>query len=365
MNPSFWSGKTIFITGHTGFKGSWLSLWLNQMGAKVYGYSLDPPTDPALFDVAKVGSLINGDIRGDIAELNTLKTSLKGAKPDIIFHFAAQSLVRFSYANPLMTFATNIMGTANLLEAAREIDNVGAIIVATTDKVYQNDEDVLEFNEKAPLGGHDPYSASKAAAEIITASYRSSLYNRKDYQPLKVATARAGNVIGGGDWAVDRLIPDCLRSFTSGEPVRLRYPEAIRPWQHVLEPLSGYLTLAENLFLENGASFSKAWNFGPKGSNAATVKYVADSMAKHWGNGATVASENNGSASHEATILRLDSSLAYKELGWLPRWSLKQTLEKTVEWHQQWLYGTSMSSVCRDQIEVYMSDLRAPLKIPD
>lgn len=358
VNSSFWHGKSVFVTGHTGFKGGWLSFWLAQMGADVCGYSLNPPSDPALFDVADIKSELAADTRADLADLVALKAVIKAANPDVIFHLAAQAIVRDSYTNPLSTFATNIMGTANLLEAAREVDSVRAIVVVTTDKVYQNAEQEIKFSEQDPLGGHDPYSASKAATEIITASYRSSFYNVTDGHSAQIATARAGNVIGGGDWATDRLVPDCLRSFSKGQTVLLRYPNAVRPWQHVLEPLSGYLILAENLLSEDGADYAKAWNFGPDESDDASVLTVAETAAKFWDDGATVTEENLGDHPREAGLLKLDSSLARKELDWQPRWNLDQALEQTVAWHRQWLKGTDMKALCRDQINAYTAASR-------
>jgi len=359
MTSSFWHGKSVFVTGHTGFKGGWLTLWLDQMGADVHGFSLNPPTDVALFDVADVASVLCGDVRADLADLDALNSALKAAEPEVIFHLAAQSLVRDSYVSPLTTFATNIMGTANLLEAARTVDSVRAVIVVTTDKVYQNTDQNVLFREQDPLGGHDPYSASKAATEIVTASYRASFYNVQDGHPARIATARAGNVIGGGDWATDRLVPDCLRAFAKGQSVLLRYPNATRPWQHVLEPLSGYVRLAENLLSENGANYAKAWNFGPDSADDATVHTVAEAVARHWDGGATVAVENLGDHPHEAGLLKLDSTLARKELDWHPRWGLDRALEQTVAWHRQWLRGADMKVLCQDQINSYIS---APVK---
>lgn len=355
INPSQWCDKSVFITGHTGFKGGWLALWLHQMGANVHGYSIDPPSDPALFDVADVSSVMAEDVRADLADLEALKSALKSAKPDVVFHLAAQPLVRDSYENPINTFATNIMGTANLLEAVREINSVRAVIIVTTDKVYENDEQQSRFVEDDPLGGHDPYSASKAAAEIITASCRASFYNVKGGHPAQVATARAGNVIGGGDWANDRIIPDCVRSFTTGQPVILRYPNAVRPWQHVLEPLSGYLNLAEKLLSENGSIFAKSWNFGPNDNSDASVHCVAETAARIWGQGASVTVKNIDDQPHEMGQLKLDSTLARKELGWKPQWDLQQALEQTISWYRQWQQGADMKAACLEQINTYIS----------
>jgi CDP-glucose 4,6-dehydratase len=357
MGLSFWRGKSVFVTGHTGFKGGWLSLWLAQMEAGVHGFSLNPPSEPALFDVADIKEELTNDTRADLADLDALKSAMKAAKPEVVFHLAAQALVRESYSNPLATFVTNIIGTANLLEAAREVDSVRAIVVVTTDKVYQNAEQEIKFSEQDPLGGHDPYSASKAATEIITASYRSSFYNVTDGHPAQIATARAGNVIGGGDWATDRLVPDCLRSFSKGQTVLLRYPNAVRPWQHVLEPLSGYLSLAEQLLSEDGAKYAKAWNFGPDDTDDASVHTVAETAAKFWGDGASVTLENFEGHPHEAGLLKLNSGLARNELVWCPCWNWIHALEQTVEWHRQWLKGSDMKALCRDQINAYTSAL--------
>lgn len=356
MSTFSWRGKSVFVTGHTGFKGGWLSLWLQQMGADVHGLSLNPQSDPALFDAAEVAEGLSGDVRADLADLDALKTALKTARPEVIFHLAAQSLVRYSYTNPLATFSTNIMGTANLLEAAREVDSVRAIVVVTTDKVYQNAEQEIKFCEQDPLGGHDPYSASKAATEIITASYRTSFYNVSDGPPVEIATARAGNVIGGGDWATDRLVPDCLQSFSRGQTALLRYPNAVRPWQHVLEPLSGYLSLAEHLLSEDGANYAKAWNFGPDDSGDATVHTVAETAARFWGDGATVAIESHDDHLLEAGLLKLNGELARNELGWHPCWNLDQALEQTVAWYRQWQKGGNMKSMCLDQINAYTAE---------
>ena len=358
VNSLFWQGKSVFVTGHTGFKGGWLSLWLAQMGADVHGFALNPPSDPALFDAADIKTVLASDIRADLTDLDTLKLAMKAAKPEVVFHLAAQSLVRESYSNPLATFATNIMGTANLLEVAREVDSVRAIVVVTTDKVYQNAEQEIKFSEQDSLGGHDPYSASKAATEIITASYRSSFYNVMDSHTVQIATARAGNVIGGGDWATDRLVPDCLRSFSKGQTVLLRYPNAVRPWQHVLEPLSGYLSLAEHLLSEDGVNYAKAWNFGPDDSDDASVHTVAETAAKFWGVGASVTLENLGEHPHEAGLLKLDSGLARNKLGWCPFWNLGQALEQTIAWHRQWLKGGNMKALCYDQINAYTAALK-------
>lgn len=353
ISPGLWHGRSVFVTGHTGFKGGWLTLWLHKLGARVHGYALKPPTDPALFDVAAVGTLLATDTRADLADLEQFKKSLKKAQPEVVFHLAAQPLVRESYRDPLLTLRSNVMGTAHVLEAARGVDSVRAVVLITTDKVYENLESAHHYREIDPLGGRDPYSASKAAAEIVAASYRASFFEKETGHSANVATARAGNVIGGGDWAADRLVPDCLRSFAEGEAVRLRFPQAVRPWQHVLEPLSGYLQLAQQLFGGDGAQFAKAWNFGPDESGDATVAEVADIIARLWGKNARVEHAPSVENPHEAGLLRLDSTNARTELGWEPRWSLLETLERTVAWHQAWRRGEDMGAVSLDQIRAF------------
>ena len=355
MISSSWKDKSVFITGHTGFKGGWLTLWLHRLGAKVHGFALEPPTDPSLFETASIRSLLASDTRADLADLRRLKSALKEAKPELVVHLAAQPLVRESYRDPLGTLASNVMGTAHILEASREIDSIRAIVLITTDKVYENREWAYPYREIDPLGGQDPYSASKAAAEMVAASYRESFFTKKSGHCAKVVTARAGNVIGGGDWASDRLLPDCLRAFAANEPVRLRFPQAVRPWQHVLEPLAGYLALAEHLFVSDSSTLSKAWNFGPDVSSDATVGNVAEITARLWGESARVEYVPSTNNPHEAGVLRLDSSQARKELGWKPRWSLMQALEQTVAWHKAWKKGADMNAVSLEQIGDYTS----------
>ena len=348
-----WHGQSVFVTGHTGFKGGWLSLWLHTLGAKVHGYSLDPPTSPAFFDVIHIADTLASDVRADLADIACLRSALEAAQPQVLFHLAAQPLVRESYRDPLGTFATNIMGTANLLEAMRGIDSIRAAVLITTDKVYLNRERPQPYCETDQLGGHDPYSASKAATEIVAASYRASFFTGPDAHPAQIATARAGNVIGGGDWATDRLVPDCLRSFAAGQPVFLRSPDAVRPWQHVLEPLAGYLQLAQHLLSSEGEQFARAWNFGPDDQAEATVMTVARSLARLWGGGALVESSTACGHPHEAGLLHLDSSAARETLSWRPRWSLEQALEQTVAWQRAMLRGDDMAAVSRNQLHAY------------
>ena len=348
-----WRGRSVMVTGHTGFKGSWLTLWLGKLGAEVHGFSLEPPTSPNLFEVARVGDVCASDVRADLANLAALTSALRGARPTVVFHLAAQALVRESYRDPIGTFGTNVMGTANVLEAVRRCDSVEAVVVVTTDKVYENRESSHRYAECDPLGGRDPYSASKAAAEIVAGSMRSSFFGSQNGHRARVATARAGNVLGGADWAVDRLVPDCLRAFASGDPVELRFPNAVRPWQHVLEPLSGYLLLAERLCAAGGERFARAWNFGPAADSDATVGDVAAAAARLWGEGAKVSHKSEGDDPHEAGLLHLDSSLAHAELGWRPRWTLGETLARTVEWHRKWMDGADMADVSREQITLY------------
>ena len=351
---SGWHGRSVLVTGHTGFKGGWLALWLNQLGARVHGFSLEPPTQPNLFEVARIGSLLASDVRADLADLSALKSAFASARPEIVFHLAAQPLVRDSYRDPRGTFATNVMGMAHVLEAARESEAVRALVLITTDKVYENREDSAHaYRETDRLGGHDPYSASKAAAEIVAASYRSSFFSEHGKGKALVATARAGNVIGGADWAAERLIPDCLRAFERGEPVVLRYPNALRPWQHVLEPLSGYLRLAERLVAKDGRRFATAWNFGPETAEDAPVGLVAQIIARLWGDDARVEHMPSTDNPHEAGFLRLDSSKARHELSWRPHWSLQQSLEKTVAWHRAWMKHADMMGFSLGQIREY------------
>ena len=349
INPSFWRGRSVFLTGHTGFKGGWLALWLSHMGAKVHGFSLGVPTQPSFYAETSIKTCLQGSTLGDIRDLPLLISAMRDAMPSLVIHMAAQSLVREGYHAPVNTFSTNLLGTINVLEAARDVESVEALINITTDKCYENNELPRCFEEADRLGGRDPYSASKACAELATTAYRYSFLAGRG---VKVATARAGNVIGGGDWAADRLIPDFFRSLELGEVLSVRSPHAVRPWQHVLEPLSGYLILGEKLLSENG-EFAEAWNFGPEEPDAKPVSWVVEYLTEklpdaRW-------QVDCSQQPLEANALRLDSTKARDKLGWSSRWSLDTALSKTVEWHQGWREGHRMDDLSLRQIEMYAS----------
>lgn len=347
VHPEFWRGKRVFLTGHTGFKGSWLSLWLQRMGAEVSGFALAPPTAPSLFEEAKVAAGMTSVI-GDIRDLAAVNAAMAAARPEVVIHMAAQPLVRLSYSEPVETYATNVMGTVHVLEAARRFEGLRAIVNVTTDKCYENREWAWGYREDEPMGGHDPYSNSKGCSELVTSSYRRSFF---DKQGVALASARAGNVIGGGDWASDRLIPDILRAFERQQPVVIRNPHSTRPWQHVLEPLGGYLTLAEKLF-ENGSACAEGWNFGPRDEDARPVQWIVERMVRAWGGDARW-SLDGGEHPHEANYLKLDISKARQRLGWQPRWSLNQALGHIVDWHRAWLSHEDVQALCLKQIALY------------
>lgn len=354
LQPEVWRGKRVFLTGHTGFKGGWLALWLASKGAVVRGYALDPYTSPNLFDAAQLGSLID-DVRGDIRDGAQLEQALSSFAPEVVFHMAAQPLVRASYTDPIGTFETNVIGTARVLDAVRRTPSVRAVVSITTDKCYENKEWLWGYRETDPLGGYDPYSSSKACAEIVSAAYRQSYFplDRFADHHCAVATARAGNVIGGGDWSTDRLIPDLVRGFLAGEPALIRRPDAIRPWQHVLEPLHGYILLAESL-LTQGAKHATAFNFGPFDDDARPVSWIVQKMVEFWGDGAAWRLDPEPGV-HEAGYLKLDASRARGELGWQPRLRLATALEWLVEWYKAHQGGADMKALTLEQIQRYES----------
>lgn len=353
MRTDFWQGKRVLLTGHTGFKGGWLSLWLQSMGAKVTGYALEAPTRPSLFDVARIEEGMSSHT-GDIRDLEHLLRVMREARPEIVIHMAAQALVRYSYANPVETYATNVMGTVHLLEAVRQTGGVRVVVNITSDKCYENQEWVWGYRENEPMGGFDPYSNSKGCAELVTSAYRNSYFPPERYSEHGVALAsvRAGNVIGGGDWAEDRLIPDFLRAISAGRPVIIRSPHAIRPWQHVLEPLSGYLNLAEKLW-HHGKDYMGGWNFGPNDEDAKPVEWIVERMTQLWGEGAAWQLDG-GVHPHEAHYLKLDISKARMRLGWQPRWNLDKTLSSIVDWHRAWQGGDDMRAFTCQQIKTYI-----------
>jgi len=348
-----YDGKRVFVTGHTGFKGSWLSLWLSELGSSVTGYSLGTPTFPSHFESLDLSNEICS-ISADIRDLGRLKQELLSQSPEIVFHLAAQSLVRESYSNPIESFETNAIGTANILEACRSCESVRAVIVVTSDKCYENNNQLQGYMENDSLGGHDPYSASKACAELITGSYRSSFFesNYDKDNRLLVATVRAGNVVGGGDWSDDRLIPDLVRSIEKNEVVKIRYPNAVRPWQHVLDCLSGYLMLGQHL-LEGNELFAESWNFGPSSLDEMSVESLVKSFVEYWPSlkySVDPSSENL----HEASILVLNSEKARTQIGWKPVWGIGETIEKTQAWYVQYL-GTK-KTISREQLHQYIND---------
>lgn len=350
-DPAFWRGRRVLLTGHTGFKGAWLGFWLAELGAELHGVALDPPSQPNLYTLCGLSGRFASDTRADLRNAAAVRDCVAASRPEIVLHLAAQSLVRPAYSDPVATFATNVLGTAHVLEAARNIPGVRAVLVVTSDKCYDNREWIHPYRECDPLGGHDPYSASKAAAELVTASWRASFAGDCG---TRIASARAGNVIGAGDWAAERLLPDCYRAFVRGDAVRLRNPQAVRPWQHVLEPLAGYLLLSERLHGEAGSAYARAWNFGPDSGGEATVAEVAELAASLWGAGAKLIAERCPGQPHEAGTLRLDSTQARVLLGWSPRWSLEQSIAATGEGYRLHAEGGDLSALLRAQLAKYL-----------
>ncbi len=350
IDPAFWRNRRVFVTGHTGFMGGWLILLLERLGAQVHGYALDPAAGPTLFAAAGVKAALASDTRGDIVDLPSLTAAVGRAAPDILFHLAAQPLVLESYRSPLATYAVNVLGTAHVLEALRGVAGAMAAVVVTSDKAYRNDGGGRAFREDDPLGGADPYSSSKACADLVTAAYRASFFAEAG---CRIASVRAGNVIGGGDWGKERLIPDCARAFAAGEPVVLRHPAAVRPWQHVLDAVYGYLLLAEKMASPGGADFAAAWNFGPGQESAATAQDVATAFMTALGG--AVRTQVRADAPHEAPVLLLESARARGGLGWSPKLPLEKTLETTAAWYAAWTKNTDMAAFTRGQIAAYIS----------
>ena len=352
INHSFWQGRNVFITGHTGFKGSWLSLWLSHLGANITGFSLDVPTEPSFFEIAGIRNLIQKNIFEDIRNFEKLIKALNSSKPEIVIHMAAQSLVRDSYSDPLKTYSTNVMGTVNILEAIRATINVKAVLNITSDKCYENKEWVWGYRENDSMGGNDPYSSSKGCAELISSAYRKSFLEKSG---IAIASARAGNVIGGGDWSKDRIVPDAISSFKSNKTLMIRFPKATRPWQYVLEPLSGYITLCQQL-IKKPKDHMQGWNFGPNEESIKPVSYIADYLANRWGNDAQW-QFCMGEHPHEARSLKLDCSKAKKHLNWAPIWSLERTLDETVKWYQAWHSHKDMYDFSLFQIKAFQKEL--------
>jgi len=349
MNASFWRGRKVFITGHTGFKGGWLSLWLQSLGAELSGFAIEPPTSPSLFNVASVGNGMTSLV-GDIRDKELLMHAMMIARPEVVIHMAAQPLVRYSYDHPVETYSTNVMGTVHLLEAVRAVGTVRSVVVVTSDKCYENNEWLWGYREDEPMGGYDPYSNSKGCSELVVSAYRSSYFNSATYEKhgVAIASARAGNVIGGGDWASNRLVPDILRSIESSQPVEIRNPHAVRPWQHVLEPLMGYLILAEKLH-ETGSEFAEGWNFGPNEEDAKPVSWIVEKITEQWGSGASWVLDGQDHP-HEAHYLKLDCSKAKARLGWHPRLNLELAINNITVWHRAYLAGEDMRELTLSQI---------------
>ena len=353
VDPIFWKGKKVFLTGHTGFKGGWLSLWLISMGARVTGYALEPNTNPNLFNILQLRDVVEKSHIADIRDLDSVQKAVSVTSPDIVIHMAAQPLVRYSYCNPVETYATNVMGTVNILESIRYIDSVKATVIVTTDKCYENKEWAWGYRENEPMGGDDPYSNSKGCAELVTSAYRQSYFSGSN-GGNQVASARAGNVIGGGDWSEDRLVPDALKAFELGQVLMIRNPLATRPWQHVLEPLSGYLILAQQLY-QGGSKFASGWNFGPRDESNRTVEEVINLLISNWGGAARWEIENS-KRPHEANFLKLDCSKAQLNLGWIPRWNLELAIQAIVQWQKAFQAGENMQEFTLGQITKYLGN---------
>ncbi len=353
MNKAFWKGKRVLVTGNTGFKGSWLSLWLQCLGAKLIGYSLPAPTKPSLFELANISKETNY-ILGDVRDLEHLKSVIAKYQPEIIVHMAAQPLVRYSYANPVETYSTNVMGTVNLLEAARQNKCAKVIVLVTSDKCYENTERLQGYRENEPMGGRDPYSSSKGCSELVISAYRNSFFSEKEFQVhgVAVASVRAGNVIGGGDWSEDRLIPDSIKAFMENRSVMIRNPNSVRPWQYVLEPLHGYLCLIEHLW-ENGSKYVGGWNFGPNEDDAKPVSWIIERLVKLWGRNIHWQLDNKGQHPHEANYLRLDCSKSKNLLGWVPKLNIEEALERTVKWYYNYHLNKDMRTCTELEITTY------------
>ena len=357
MFEDTYRNRAVLITGHTGFKGTWLTLWLNHLGSNVIGYALKPPTQPSLFELCALNTKVTS-IEGDVRDFGHLKSVIQKYKPEIIFHLAAQALVRRSYSDPLETYSTNVMGTVHLLEAIRQIGGVRVIINVTSDKCYQNQEWVWGYRENDPMGGQDPYSSSKGCAELITAAYTKSYFNPDHYEKhgVSVASVRSGNVIGGGDWAEDRLLPDCMKALLENRPIVIRYPDAVRPWQHVLEPLFGYLVLGQHLY-EDGPTFAGPWNFGPEDESGKPVRWIVERIAEIWGGKASWEVDQSFHP-YEAHTLKLDCSKAKLKLGWYPQWDLETGLKKTIEWFKAYRDRADMFITTISQIKDYTKELK-------
>ena len=352
MDPRFWSNKRVLVTGHTGFKGSWLSLWLQRVGANLVGYAHNPPTSPSLFEVADVGKGMKSEV-GDVRDLDRLLRLIETHRPEVVIHMAAQTVVQTSYLDPVETYDSNVMGTVKVLEAIRQVGETRACVVVTSDKCYENKEWVWGYRECDPMGGYDPYSNSKGCAELVVSAYRNSFFNVKDLRRhgVRLATARAGNVIGGGDWTTDQLLADIMRAFEGNRRVKIRNPQAVRPWQFVLDPLNGYLTLAEYLWEATG-EYGEAWNFGPTSESARPVSWIVDQVAAKWGHGVAWESDEMVHP-HEAGYLKLDSSLANTILKWSPKLSLEKGLEWVVEWYRTYQARSDMRALTFAQIEEF------------